>query len=859
MKVRCSSCFQEYEDTFGLCPFCGYTPMDPPEEAFCLPPGTVIADRYIVGGMLALGGFGIVYRAWDKKLDAMLAIKEYYPSGIVNRLPGETNLILAAARREREFVHGKLRFLEEARNMAKFSTHKNIVNVFDFFEANNTAYIIMEYLDGRTMSQVLQQQNVPLPYDYCINIAESVCAALQAIHKENILHRDVSPDNIMICNNGNIKLFDFGAARFSAGVENRVTVVVKPGFAPPEQYDKVNRQDPRTDIYALGATLYYAMTGAKPEESTNRKIKDTLLEPSTIDSSIPANISTAIMRAMSIEPQYRFSTAEEFKAALTNGKKVASVKKERAKRKRRRIFGITAALLAAIGIIAVIFYALGRQKDETGLPDADLLMWYIQTGSEEIDQSKARALKSIVDTFTNEYRNVKVELVPMGREEYANALGAAASSGQMPALFEATNLDENGMIPLENELVQLQYTSYYVPQMGTESQYPTGIVVPIIYMNTDAGSVDFMEDIQQITDFCNEFGGYFEVKRDTVDMYSAIYGNEIANYVADTAIDDFLSRDAWIYFGDSSDYFTIQRSLSGGYSLLMPGSENAVYRYGACWSVSASDENTQRAAVALVTYLGSDLAQDYLHIQAESPDLPITHSAMTEFLSIYSELECVKEYLKRPFAEPAVDVDQLMQTADPSALDELKNGSAPAFEDVSEGEWYTDAVNSICSRGLMDPADENHFGTNQIVDRASVIVSLYRLASSPEPEGAALFSGMGMNTELQKAAAWAYESGIISNSEDGLLHEAGTVNLETLAVMFYRYASHFKLDLSADIDLLAYSDGESISGWAQDAISWGITHKIVTTQAGGAIAAKGTVSRARLAVFLDRMIQGFAL
>lgn len=859
MKVRCSSCFQEYEDTFGLCPFCGYAPLDPPEEAFCLPPGTVIADRYIVGGMLALGGFGIVYRAWDKKLDAMLAIKEYYPSGIVNRLPGETNLILAAARREREFVHGKLRFLEEARNMAKFSTHKNIVNVFDFFEANNTAYIIMEYLDGRTMSQVLQQQNVPLPYDYCINIAESVCAALQAIHKENILHRDVSPDNIMICNNGTIKLFDFGAARFSAGVENRVTVVVKPGFAPPEQYDKVNRQDPRTDIYALGATLYYAMTGTKPEESTNRKIKDTLLEPSAIDSSIPANISTAIMRAMSIEPQYRFSTAEEFKAALTNGKKVASVKKERAKRKRRRIIGIMAALLIAIGIVAATFYALGRQKDETGLPDADLMMWYIQTGSEEIDQSKAQALKNIVDTFTNEYRNVKVELVPMGREEYANELGAAAASGQMPALFEATNLDEDGMIPLENELIQLQYTSYYVPQMETESQYPTGITVPIIYMNTEAGLVDSMEDIQQIIDFCNEFGGYFEVKKDAVDLYSVIYGNEIANYAVDTAIDDFLSHDAWIYLGDSSDYFAIQRALSGGYSLLMPGSKNAVYRYGTCWSVSVSDENTQRVAAALAAYLSSDLAQDYLYIQAESLDLPITYSAMTEFLSVYSELECVKEYLKRPFTEPAASIDQLMQTADSSALDELKSGPTPAFEDVPEGEWYSDAVNSICNRGLMDPADENHFGTNQIVDRASVIVSLYRLASSPEPEGAAPFSDVGMNTELEKAAAWAYESGILSGSGDGLLHGAGTVNLETLAVMFYRYASHFGLDLSADIDLLTYSDGESVSGWAQDAISWGITHKIVTTQAGGPIAAKDTVSRARLAVFLDRMIEDFAL
>lgn len=102
MLIRCNSCFQEYDESFGLCPNCGYADGEPPEEAFCLTPGTVIAGRYIIGGMLGLGGFGITYRAWDKKLDTILAIKEYYPSGLVNRQPGGTNIMLVAAKRERE-------------------------------------------------------------------------------------------------------------------------------------------------------------------------------------------------------------------------------------------------------------------------------------------------------------------------------------------------------------------------------------------------------------------------------------------------------------------------------------------------------------------------------------------------------------------------------------------------------------------------------------------------------------------------------------------------------------------------------------------------------------------------------------
>lgn len=470
MLIRCKSCFQEYDESFGMCPNCGYVEGEPPAEVFCLTPGTVIADRYIIGGMLGLGGFGITYKAWDKKLETLLAIKEYYPSGLVNRQPGGTDIMLVATKREREFVYGKTRFLEEARNMAKFSTHKNIVNVFDFFEANNTAYIVMEFLDGKTLSQAIQQQNVPLPYDYCVNIATQVCAALKSIHKENILHRDVSPDNIMICNDGNVKLFDFGAARFSAGVENRVTVVVKPGFAPPEQYDKVNRQDPRTDIYALGATLYYAMTGMKPEESTNRKIEDTLLPPAAVDNNIPENISNAVMRAMAVEQQYRFASVDNFEAALSSGKKVASVQKERAKRRRRRLTGILASFLVIVGAAGLFLYMLKAQR----VPDTSLELWYIQTGNEETDAHKATVLQGIVDNFTSEYDNVRISVSGIPNESYLSALTEASNT---PLIFESTGLSVSDFaMALPDDLFNNAKTQFVVSDaQEIHEKYPMGL------------------------------------------------------------------------------------------------------------------------------------------------------------------------------------------------------------------------------------------------------------------------------------------------------------------------------------------------------------------------------------------------
>lgn len=849
MLTRCGSCFQEYDEELGLCPYCGYAPGDQPAEAFCLLPGSVIAGRYLIGEMLGLGGFGITYKAWDQKLGTMLAVKEYYPSGLVNRQPGDAKVILAATRREREFVYGKTRFLEEARNMARFSTHKNIVNVFDFFEANNTAYIVMEYLDGKTLSQVLQQQNVPLPYDYCVNIASSVCTALKALHTENILHRDVSPDNIMLCSNGTVKLFDFGAARFSAGVENRVTVVVKPGFAPPEQYDKVNRQDPRTDIYALGATLYYAMTGVRPEESTNRKIEDTLREPAAIDSNIPTNISNAIMRAMALEQQYRFPTVEAFQVALTSGKKVVSVKKERAKRRRRRTMGILAALLLVGGAIGSFVFLLNRQKASAGLPDAHLQMWYIQTGDETADRAKAAALDAIIDAFTQEYGNVEVELRPVDSESYRSNLDKAIETDQAPAIFESTGLEDPPAVSLSEELGKLEESSYYTARPGRGSQYPTGIVVPVIYVNRVVELTDTPASLMDISKACEEADGRFEVKASAIELYTAIYGPEVSGTAAETALENFLARESLVYLGDSSDYFTVQAALPGEYVLVMPGRSQATYRYGTTWSVSEGDQAAVTSAVALTSYLNSSFAQDHLHIQNASPDLPLSKSSLAEFIDVYEELRPVADYLERPLAPPGQGREPVL-----FAPDNSKEPVPIPFTDVPAAEWYTEAVCDLYNQGILSGIDEHTFAPDRLASKATVVVSLYRMAGS-SGGGQAPFTDVGPGTELGDAAAWAHGTGIVSASDDGLFHGEDPIETETLAVLMYRYAVHRGADAASDGDLSAYADGGSASSWAAQAIKWNLDHGVFTTRAGENLGVKDTVSRARLAVFLQRLAE----
>lgn len=286
----------------------------------CLKPGVILKERYKIEEVIGAGGFGITYRAWDPLLQSYVAIKEYYPSGIATRSADSSKVCVPVGQEQREYHRGRIRFLKEAQDVARFQSEPNIVSIYDYLEDNDTAYMVMEYLHGCTLKQYIREHGGRLDTDHILHICLSVLDALAVVHKAGMIHRDISPENIFICEDLTVKLIDFGAAKqvYLDG-EQTMSVVLKPGYAPPEQYAKKDKQGPWTDIYALGATLYFAATGEKPEESFGRVLEDTIKPVCEVNPEIPRAMSQVIMRAMSVKIEDRYQTVEAMREALLAG------------------------------------------------------------------------------------------------------------------------------------------------------------------------------------------------------------------------------------------------------------------------------------------------------------------------------------------------------------------------------------------------------------------------------------------------------------------------------------------------------------------------------------------------------------
>ena len=277
---------------------------------------TIIRGRYRVLKLIGRGGFCYTYKAFDSVLNVNVAIKEYFPHGLASRKSGNTVTVFTEAD-ENMFYKGMKRFLNEARSLAQFNTNPNIVSIYDFFEENNTAYIVMEFLEGEDMKRHIGAAGNVLDFEYVKWLANSMCDTLSQVHEAGIVHRDISPDNIFICSNGSIKLIDFGAVKQSINLNNEsVTIILKQGYAPKEQYSSKGRLGPWTDIYALGATLYRLISGRVPPDAIDRIDNDLLVPAHMLNPAVSVNFSLALMKAMSQNIEDRYQTMQEFKAAL---------------------------------------------------------------------------------------------------------------------------------------------------------------------------------------------------------------------------------------------------------------------------------------------------------------------------------------------------------------------------------------------------------------------------------------------------------------------------------------------------------------------------------------------------------------
>lgn len=354
--LLCPHCMSEKPSPTAVCPACGCDPLRMEHNPRCLRPMSVLQGKYLVGAVLGEGGFGITYIGWDLEQQRKIAIKEYFPSTLAVRdtTVGLNNTVHSiSGDKHIHFLNGLKKFEEEAKNLMRLKDVPGIVTILDFFFENSTAYIVMEFLDGITLRSYMEKDGGCLSEQQALQMLRPVMEALAKVHETGMIHRDISPDNIMVLQSGAIKLIDFGAARISTGEETQsLTVILKHGYAPEEQYRSRGRQGPPTDVYAMSAVLYKLLTGVTPVDAMARVLEDTLPPLQSYPNRISAQTIAAVEKGMAVRAENRFANMQELIDALYHGRQV---RKQPAKKKRSLLWIGLGTGLAALAAALVIW------------------------------------------------------------------------------------------------------------------------------------------------------------------------------------------------------------------------------------------------------------------------------------------------------------------------------------------------------------------------------------------------------------------------------------------------------------------------------------------------------------------------
>lgn len=689
MQRRCLNCFNLFDIVYSdkeeseVCPYCGYCEGTSPKELYHLYPGVgLYNNRYVIGTCIGFGGFGITYKAWDNVLETVVAVKEYYPTGLVQRVPGKPQVIIYTGESKEEYMQGLERFLDEAKNMAKFVDNPNIVHVDAFFEENNTAYLVMEYLPGMTLKSYLKSKGGRIGCEEVIPIADAVITALKEIHAGGIIHRDISPDNIMLCNDGRIKLLDFGAARFSDADQERTrSIILKPGFAPPEQYQAKSKQGPWTDIYALCATVYRAITGVLPDESVNRVIEDTVQSPIQIYSDIPERISNTVMKGMSIYPEIRFSNVDELKKALDGEKKVMEPKKELRVRRMKRTITVGIALLVVVSMSLYVYNMYKNKKADVVMNAADISIWIAVDDQMNEDGAKAM-MDSGIEAFTSSQEKVNVNYKFIPEDQYGSELLKAYENGEMPTIFQAQYATKEIM----EDAASVDKVYEYMEKSGSDDCYllenyknsieeskkiPLSFEAPVVYVkrSSEVKNIDNLtiSDYKQIESMSDDS---FYISESAEDMLlSSLNSNENSQNIDDKRKKEwkklggseiykqFLSDDKLLYyFGSTEDYKFVNDSWAGRYKIVKIESDSVYVEPTNELSISGTtSDDESRAASLLISYMLKQGAQEALFLGTSYSDngvdklqkiegLPVNKSALKSYTDTNTELQIIDSY-----------------------------------------------------------------------------------------------------------------------------------------------------------------------------------------------------------------------
>lgn len=447
-----------------------------PYPSHTLPSGTILNQKYRISSMLGEGGFGITYAAYDTESGDKVAIKEYFPAGLATReyQDGIPYVSHFHGQLEISFKKGLKRFQNEAAALKTFHNLSNLISIEAVFEENGTAYFVMEYIEGITLKHFIEQ-NGPLFFDELFPLMVPILEALDKIHKKGIIHRDISPDNLMLSDDNQLHLIDFGAFSLENPNETKtMTVILKAGYAPPEQYLSDGKVGAWTDVYGICATIYMALTGSAPQEAIRRIQKDTL-KPPYPNAVIRQWQSDALMKGLALDIPKRFCSVEKLYDALTippSLKEAVTVsidtgstgKKSKNGKPFLKFHYILRKLPIFLTAIAVILFAYTLAK--------------LPTDSLQNQESDARSVNITTDTFA---------------DATSEAAGTSTSGDEILTMIDMVNrplknakaalkeLDSSITIKTQKEYDNAHDKGYVIAQsIEKQTQFTRGAITQIV-------------------------------------------------------------------------------------------------------------------------------------------------------------------------------------------------------------------------------------------------------------------------------------------------------------------------------------------------------------------------------------------
>ena len=471
---RCLGCMREFGDEFDVCPHCGYLVGTEAVSKNHLAPGTVLQNRYTLGKVLGQGGFGITYIAWDAKIGRAVAVKEYMPNALASRMTGEKEISCYNDEAQRQFTLGLEKTRKETHALSRFNALESVVKVHDCIEENGTAYIIMELLRGKTVKEILSERG-KLSFAETMRIMTPVLQTLDAMHSVGMIHRDVAPDNIFVCDDGKIKLLDFGAARVvNTTDEKTLSVVLKAGYAPVEQYSSKAKQGAYTDVYAASATVYKMLTGETPPDSLSRE-KDGSDLAALPQTDAPQSAQETILHGMATDAQSRIQSVKELLGALQKDmpETVAGIDpkdflQEQKKKQTKKILRIViaAALVVCLVIGTVLIVQHIRQRTDATEEDAAL---YTDSAEEDelflLEQSESTMEELSTDEAESDAAQDNTQWIAAYKKYLLERIRQDKAEAEDPDALDDYSERQFALIYLDNddipELVVSEATFHY--------------------------------------------------------------------------------------------------------------------------------------------------------------------------------------------------------------------------------------------------------------------------------------------------------------------------------------------------------------------------------------------------------------